>query len=279
MSSKNRLLPRPEQYALPTNLSRPAAASPLSLPISPGHDLTAYDLARNDGSSTQGFDKLMNILAATKAGQSPSHDSQHVQDGYPSDEVSFNVGHRNLAQIYQQLDEDIAAFVEDKVRFNFTVSPGGNIFSIKMSSPVHDGVWIHCYDTFKEAQRTLVQRLRDNSDNVDSISEIQNIGAWVSRVPLENGIKSPDGGWIPDKGTFDYPTVICEVGFTQPEAELREKAKHWLERSNGRISWVLGFNIEYTEGSPAQCWFWVWQAVKQGGSYSLRAVPTFNRVV
>lgn len=151
------------------------------------------------------------------------------------------------------------------------------MLSIRMQSRVHEGLIALLQKHIVLQIEAHVDRLRKDGEDPGIIREIEEItamnGAQVQLKALQNGVVlSPDLSCMP-REDFEYPVLVCEVAYTEPEDDLVQKAFKYISGTNGAVKWVVGLKVEYPHRTPLQGWFWLWQAIKDTrGGYRTKTV-------
>ncbi|KAI1421199.1 hypothetical protein F5Y12DRAFT_768952 [Xylaria sp. FL1777] len=144
---------------------------------------------------------------------------------------------------YEQLLEKIqdSKVFPDKLRFEYTHST--QQFEIRMTSTVHEGIVGELNERFILWKAELMKS--NNSEIFNAAKTLRLYGNKHFKLPaLEKArdSKSPDGGIKHDcKLACDHPALLFEIEFSHhTKKELQDRAKSYIERSNGKIRTVIG---------------------------------------
>ncbi|KAL7275316.1 Transcription factor [Rhizina undulata] len=103
---------------------------------------------------------------------------------------------------------------------------------------------IHCspgavYEAFMQAmgEEMAKMRIRGFLNEEMRLVSGANLGLNCFKHKSRNSDKTPD--WYIKRRGSPFPTVIFEVGFSQPYKALVDNAKLWLEGSNGAVRLVI----------------------------------------
>ncbi|KAI1150327.1 hypothetical protein F4825DRAFT_427106 [Nemania diffusa] len=144
---------------------------------------------------------------------------------------------------YKQLLEIIqdSEVFPDKLRFEYTHSI--QQFEIRMTTRVHEGIVGELNKRFTLWQAELE---KSNNPKISNVAKtLRSHGNEHLELPAlkeAKDSKSPDGGILHDcKLACDYPALLFEIEFSHhTKEELKDKAKAYIERSNGKIRTVIG---------------------------------------
>ncbi|KAI0975667.1 hypothetical protein F4678DRAFT_277007 [Xylaria arbuscula] len=147
---------------------------------------------------------------------------------------------------YEQLLEKIqdSKVFPDKLRFEYTHSTHSTQqFEIRITTTVHEGIVGELNERFGVWKAELIKS--NNSEISNAAKTLRLHGNKHIKLPASNQAKdpkSPDGGIKHTcKLAFNHPALLFEIEFSHLTKEkLRDKAKEYMERSNGKIRTVIG---------------------------------------
>ncbi|KAL8917475.1 MAG: hypothetical protein Q9208_007920 [Pyrenodesmia sp. 3 TL-2023] len=198
---------------------------------------------------------------------------------FSPDLVRFNIGACTLTQLSDHIkksddDLDFHAWFENRLHCEYTSSSsGGNIFTIKLKTRVHQAVVSYFA---QQIERSIpISELREEQEDESIIETIENIAPIgtpsLDLVALYEGdICEPDAAWATST-EGKYPNLVLEVACSESLAHLRSKARHWVCGTDGSVRWVLGIKVD-PPPSPLRAEAWLWQAMEKKGGWSIREV-------
>ncbi|KAL8938605.1 MAG: hypothetical protein Q9211_003130 [Gyalolechia sp. 1 TL-2023] len=203
------------------------------LPLQPDSSASLLDQAT----------KLLDALTDLEAGRS----LKCYDHAFPPDLLRFNIGTCTLSQLRDYVDQrpDLKAWFEDKLRYEYTTLPSGdNEFSIKISSRPRETVSCHVAYEINKAHDALVRDLRDSQEDVSIVQEIQDLDKcgtanFALLKPYEGTEIAADMAWA-TSAESEYPIFVLENAYSEPTEHLREKARMWVQGTDGSVQWVLG---------------------------------------
>ncbi|KAL9030552.1 MAG: hypothetical protein Q9196_001340 [Gyalolechia fulgens] len=239
MVSKKKITAAPrEAFSLQLKWSEQAS----QLPLQP--DSSASVL----GQATE----LLDALTDLEAGRS----LKCYDHAFPPDLLRFNIGTCTLGQLRDYIDQrpNLKAWFEDKLRYEYTTLPN-NVFSIKISSRPRETVSCHVTYKINKAYDALVRDLREAQEDVSIVQEIEGLdqcGAanFALLKPYECTEIAADMAWA-TSAQSEYPIFVLENAYSEPTEHLREKARMWVQGTDGSVQWVLGIK-QIIPGDPRE---------------------------
>ncbi|KAI0876129.1 hypothetical protein GGS24DRAFT_499159 [Hypoxylon argillaceum] len=149
-----------------------------------------------------------------------------------------------LRTIRDSGDTELQAYSEDKLRFDYTRSQ--QRFEIRIRTIIHE---MMAESIFLKVGN-WVEQLQGSDDT--KVSNAARSVMWAGSTDVEfpfakgeNDSKSPDKSFIHTQCGCQcvFPTVVVEVGFSQRNNDLQEKAEAYIRRSNGEIRAVVGVDM------------------------------------
>lgn len=93
-----------------------------------------------------------------------------------------------------------------------------------------------------EFQTLLIETLKP----MDLSEAIRTLSGSFTEGP--SGRKAPDSSWAPRRvprgRSKNWPTVVLEVAFTEPQSKLSSDVRYWLHQSQGEVKIVLTLTID-----------------------------------
>ncbi|KAI0416492.1 hypothetical protein F5X98DRAFT_388057 [Xylaria grammica] len=144
---------------------------------------------------------------------------------------------------YEQLLEKIqdGKVFPDKLRFEYTHST--QQFEIRTTTTVHEGIVGELNERFALWKAELMKLNNPEISNAAKTLRLHgNKHLELPALEEARDAKSPDGGIKHDcKLACDDPALVFEIGFSHhTKTELEDRAKAYIERSNGKIRTVIG---------------------------------------
>ncbi|PVH97609.1 hypothetical protein DM02DRAFT_567701 [Periconia macrospinosa] len=167
--------------------------------------------------------------------------------------TEFQLAQGDFDEIQRRLrkDEDLAAFVEHKRRYDYF--HGSQCLVIRMPSTLHEHF-------SRRVERALIEQ-------IDSIGKGDGEAASFARKVEAGGCERlffPDGSIHEPDASYghedtDYPGVIIEVSYSQKRKALSRLAYDYIIGSKTGIRVVIGLDIEYGPKRSPQATLSMWR--------------------
>lgn len=142
------------------------------------------------------------------------------------------------------LDQESSHIAHLRLDYNYNT----HILIVKMvNTPEHQQIIMG----FASALGKCLQPMRIDLDDDGHI--FQGVDIDVN----EQSQKRPDWGWTPRKSSLKRPTIVFEVGISEPETKLREDARMWVDPSRGQAQ--VAITIKLNRSRPElklDMWQW-----------------------
>ncbi|KAJ9486201.1 hypothetical protein VN97_g7121 [Penicillium thymicola] len=127
-------------------------------------------------------------------------------------------------------------------------NPTLHILILRMTLPEHGDVAMAFHDIVMVALRHMGLN-----------KAIFTYGGTTINVGSGN-TKEPDGGWGPRRrhsGVANRPSVVLEVGLSEPDTKLRNDARMWVDPTEGKTNMVITIRIHHRKHMVTiQTWEW-----------------------
>ncbi|KAL9616344.1 MAG: hypothetical protein Q9160_008787 [Pyrenula sp. 1 TL-2023] len=159
-------------------------------------------------------------------------------DGCSWEEIQLAQGDYREVERQVGRDEDLLAFVNNKIRYNYFGE--SHRLAVRIPNLLHE----HFIEDIADEIRSQLKQIRCGSDSAATFAQnIHSSGLATIRLPGSESEHSPDASF--QHNDAEYPGVIVEVGYSQKRKSLARLAEDYLLDSDTSL------DIEYGKDKGA----------------------------